>query len=179
MTVVVGLKAGRSIWMGSDSAATSDDFSKSNWQPKKIFILKNEFLIGYSSSFRAGQIIEHAFTPPDSGNLRGMRYLTTKFIPAMIKTLEKQKFDLSENDSEFLLGWRSKLYQVQCDFSLFESIDGYAAIGSGESYAVSALYTYKSLNIKGVQSKKYIEMALNAAANFNGAVSGPYYYEKI
>ena len=64
MTCIVAIKHDNEIWMGGDSAAFRDD-ERTNRADEKVF--KNgDFLLGYSGSFRVGQLIRYAFNPPKS-----------------------------------------------------------------------------------------------------------------
>ena len=62
MTCIVALKNKSGFVMGADSIST-DMYHYGTVVNPKIF-KKGDFILGFTSSFRFGKIIEHSFTPP-------------------------------------------------------------------------------------------------------------------
>ena len=69
------------------------------------------------------------------------------------------------------LGYKDKLYSVESDFQVGESLDNYAACGSGEDFALGSLATTEGL---GLSPEERIRVALQAASKFSVSVAPPY-----
>jgi hypothetical protein len=85
MTCIVGLIDNGKVWMGGDSAGVSGLDVTVRKDPK---VFKNgDFLIGYTSSFRMGQLLRFKFNPPkyyaEQHNNDEYQYMCTDFIEAI------------------------------------------------------------------------------------------------
>jgi ATP-dependent protease HslVU (ClpYQ) peptidase subunit len=178
MTCIVAVAQGGKVYMGCDSAAYDSDstthFIKSG---PKIFTV-DDYLIGYSNSFRAGQILQYDFVPPipDPENL--MRTMVTDFVSSIYSAYEKNKFVLDEEKGEFadlIIGVHGKLFTIESDMQVQEYTDNYVAIGSGYQFALGSLYTTKK--VKSPTDR--IQKALEAASEYTGSVKPPFYHESI
>lgn len=174
MTCIIGLAQGGKVWMGGDSA------SASGWQMRKVSLPKvfkvQEFLIGYTSSFRMGQILEHHLNVPTQNGQSDVKYLVTQFIPRVRDCLKERWFDNIKNEDAksgiFLLGYRGHLYRVDSDFQVNEYVDDFDACGCGESYALAAM---KVLLTLCVPPEECISRALEIVAYFSGGVCRPFH----
>jgi ATP-dependent protease HslVU (ClpYQ) peptidase subunit len=178
MTCIVAIAQGGKVHMGCDSAAYDSDstthFIKTG---PKIFTI-DDYIIGYSNSFRAGQILQYDFMPPipDPKNL--MRTMVTDFISAIHNSYERNRFSVDEEKGEFadlIVGVHGKIFTIESDFQVQEYTDNYAAIGSGYSFALGSLYSSKGL--KNPHSR--IAKSLEAAAKYTGSVKPPFHYETL
>lgn len=181
MTCIVGLVHEGITYIGGDSLG-SNGFSKTVRNDKKIFKLKdtNNSLIGYTSSFRMGQLLMYKSGLIDSrdekDNLINHEYLVTKFIPNVITLFEGGGYSTIKNGEkeggEFLLGCKDKLYKIECDYQVGEPVSKYDACGSGEYFALGSLYSTDGTNLT---PEERLEKALRAASEFSTGVSAPYY----
>ncbi len=175
MTCIVAIEHEGKVWMGGDSAATRDDdiVCRSN---EKVFI-NGEFIIGYSGSFRIGQILQYAFKPPKQNLFKqsDMEYMVVDFVDALRKTLKEKGAIMEEkegeaHDSEFIVGYQGKIYVIESNFNIGRPLHNYASCGSGMDYAMGCLYNMpEELHIT---SK--IEKALSASAEFCSSVRKPF-----
>ena len=172
LTCIVGLAQDGKVWIGGDSV------SASGWQVRsmrhsKVFRVQ-EFLIGYTSSFRMGQILEHHLSVPAQDGQCDVKYLVTQFIPSVRDCFKEHWFDkIKDEDAkggEFLLGYHGHLYHVDCDFQVAEYEDGFDACGCGEAYALAAMKALETL-----QPKDRVLRALEIAGHFSGGVSEPFF----
>lgn len=62
MTCIVGLVHGDTVYMGADSAGVSGLDLRLR-KDSKVF-LRGEFVMGFTTSFRMGQLLQHKFVPP-------------------------------------------------------------------------------------------------------------------
>lgn len=182
MTCVVGLISKRKIYIGADSAAGSgtDIIIRKD---RKVFT-NRDFIIGFTSSFRMGQILRYHWNPPEfpehyTGSESDMIdfYIHTSIIDSIMKCLYTHEY-ASKKDNEltggcFLLGYKYKLYTVYDDFQVSESIEDYAAIGCGEDYALGALHVM-SHHLYDSPIEK-VTLALEAAAKFSSGVAAPFH----
>lgn len=174
MTCIIAYVEGGKVYMGGDSAGSSEEFTSNRVQPK-VFV-NGEFCFGYTGSFRLGQIMEHCFDPSDLPK-RGedvMKYMVRKFVPDL-----KMAFDLNDwpfHDDEkkvlgILVGVRGHLYEIEYDYQVGEWDLPYFAIGSGAPYAMGAMH---ALHPSILPATDKINLSLEAAKSFDPSVSGPF-----
>jgi ATP-dependent protease HslVU (ClpYQ) peptidase subunit len=179
MTCIVGIKHAGKVYIGGDSLG-SNYYSKTVRVDQKVFI-KGEMLFGFTSSFRMGQIIQYSFDLPerDAEDVDDMKFLVNKFVPALTAAFDTggylTKKENVNTGGTFLLGYRSKLYQIQEDFQVGESLEDYDACGSGEKYALGSLYS----GVYASNPKKRIELAIHAAEKFATTVGGPILVKRV
>lgn len=81
MTAIAGVAEDGKVWIGGDSAGVGGLNLETRTDPK-VFV-NGDFLFGYTSSFRMGQILEHEFSPPKPyEGEQGMPFMVKLFIPA-------------------------------------------------------------------------------------------------
>jgi len=177
MTCIIALEHKGKVYIGGDSAAVAGHDINVLINPK-VFKIR-DFLIGYTSSFRMGQLLQYNLEVPE--NLCGdddMRYLVTKFIPAVRDCMKNGGYIKIENNQEsggyFLVGYHGKAYKVSDDFQITRTTNKFNAVGCGESYALGAL---AALNI--TNPEKAIIRALEIAGMFSSGVCPPYYVISI
>lgn len=171
MTCIVAIGDGTSVVMGGDSAAVCDQDITLTAHPK-VFA-KGGWLIGYTWSFRMGQLLEHAWEPPrfPGGSVHG--WLCTDVMESLRTLFESVGFGRVENaeskGGQFLLGWRGRVYRVGSDYSVIERDPCEAAVGCGEGYALGALHA-----TRGQPPYDRIASALAAAEEHSTGVAGPF-----
>ena len=175
MTCIVGIAHKGKVYLGGDSAGVSG-LDVVVRKDKKVF-KNSEFVMGFTSSFRMGQILQYTFTPPEVTNEDDdlMAYMVQKFIPALRKAFKEEGYTSIESNREkggcFLVGVRGRLFQIDSDFQVGEHINNIAAVGCGEAYAYGSLYAQKG---NKATSEEKIEAALECAAFFSGGVVAPF-----
>lgn len=177
MTCIIGLVHDGRVYIGGDSAGIAGwDLTIRN--DPKVF-RNGPFLIGFSSSFRMGQLLRYSLKPPlhENGIDTG-RYLTTTFIDAVRDCLKAGGYARKESEQEnagfFLLGYQGRLFRVDSDYQVGESLDGYDAVGCGSEAARGALYAAAHL-----PPRKRIRLALKASEHLNAGVRGPFHIEML
>ena len=176
MTCIVGLETETGVIIGADSAAASG-WDTSATRLQKVFSV-GEILIGYTDSFRMGQLLQYSLVLDDQQDGQGnLEYLATTFVSAVRKCLADGGFQKTENDQEtggqFLVGYRGHLYVVESDYQVNSYHDGMAAIGCGKDYAMGSLW-----NSDGAPEVRIMQ-ALQTAGHFSNGVCGPYYCVSI
>jgi hypothetical protein len=185
MTCIVGLVADGIVYMGGDRAAVTDHYVHVGGDPK-IFAY-GDYVMGYTTSFRMGQIGQYHFKPPPPRSHAHsaavvMCHMVQDFVPALRAVMKDHGFletkDGVEKAGTWLVGVRGQLFKIQDDFSVMRSESGYQAVGSGAVNAIASLWQSDD-----ERSGKYhflpqrrVEMALEAAAEHVGSVRGPFDY---
>jgi ATP-dependent protease HslVU (ClpYQ) peptidase subunit len=176
MTCIVGMVEDGVVYIGGDALASETVGNHVVARADEKVFANGDFLFGFCGSFRIGQLLRYAFTPPEQGNKNDMAYMVVDFIDAVRRTCKKKgvlkKVDEEESsESTFLVGYKGKLYVVEGDFDVGCHADSYCAIGAGAHFALGSLHTTQGLTFT---AKERICMALQAAAAYNSAVRGPF-----
>lgn len=176
MTCIVGYIDKDGVYIGGDSAAVGEeDLSYNIRKDKKVF-KKGDFLFGFSTSFRMGQILKHKFRIPNHPKgIDDSQYMATLFVDAVKRCfMDNEYISFDEDAAAFMVGYKGKLYSILSQFQVAENADNFAAMGCGEHFALGALFACAEKD-----PVKKLEVALNAAAAFSMGVKPPFVIEKI
>lgn len=174
MTCIVGIEHEGGVWIGADSASVSG-WEKRETALSKVFCV-GEFLIGYTTSSRMGQLLQYQLVVPKQNIEGDMAYMVTVFVEAVRECLRNGGFTKIENFREeggvFLVGYRGNLYTIEGDFQVNRNREGYAAVGAGEACALGSLHTTQY--DPSLSPDQKVRLALEAAAAHNVMVTGPF-----
>lgn len=178
MTCIVGVAHGGNVIIGGDSFGGNGGFGTIRADPKVFF--NGPYLIGYTSSFRMGQVLRFAKLPEPKGDL--FEFLCTKFINAIRKAFKEagiaKRVSEEETCGTFLVGYKDRLFAVWDDYQVGECEEGYYACGSGIEVSTGALYAMKNAHPwnprNEIDGKVLVEMALEAARHHVPTVDGPF-----
>jgi ATP-dependent protease HslVU (ClpYQ) peptidase subunit len=179
MTCVVGLLDKGKIYMGADSAGVGGMDLKTRKDPK-VFIKENcimgNMIIGYTSSFRMGQLLRYSLNVPDlQYNEDVFKYMATKFVNETRNCFKEGGYSVISNNEEsggeFLVGFKGRLFCIYSDFQVEELHNEYNAVGCGASYALGSLYSTSSMSIN---PSVRVTLALEASEAFSAGVRGPF-----
>lgn len=178
MTCIVGLVNEGKVYMGADSAGVGGLDIVTRKDPK-VF-LNGEFLIGYTTSFRMGQILRYSFSPPKPREgVEPYKYMCTEFIDTLITALKDKGFAKVDNNvvrgGVFLVGYRGSLFIIESDFQVGEVYKNYDSVGCGYAYALGSLYSTEKA---GIGPKARVKLALAAAQEFSAGVREPFLIEE-
>lgn len=177
MTCVVGLVDNGKVWMGADSMSASTSLYADTCVFPKIVKVKG-CLIGYTTSWRMGQLLAHSLKLPPIKNKNILKYMTKDFINAVLKSFKKGRWLVEENSQveggTFLVGIKGRLFRVQDDFSVIEGACGFDAVGCGDDIAKGAMFAGDKKD-----PTKRITTALEAAEQFSAGVRRPFHIHKI
>lgn len=177
MTCIVGIEKEGCIVLGGDRAA-STPMSVIESGRSKVFT-KGPFVIGYSGSFRVGQVIEHLMgIPPHHPEATDLEYLVGGLIEHIRFCLKSSGVVDINNAVEtsrgtMLIGYNGTLYEMDSDFQCLPK--RYAAIGSGYLPALGVLHHITS-NDENYVPQYTVKAALEAGAYFNPFVRPPFDY---
>lgn len=176
MTCIVGVIDKTTIHMIGDSAGISG-YSLAIRADEKVFV-NDGFVFGFTSSFRMGQVLRYGFTPPlRKPNADMTEYMVTDFIEAVRGRFRTAGYLATDKGQEsggtFLVGHAGRLFRIDSDFQVGESVDGYDAVGCGAEIALGAMFAMKTA--KGFPNPTgSITKATEAAQNHSNGVRGPF-----
>ena len=176
MTCIVGLERDGVVYMGGDSAGASGWDITSQVLPK-VFIV-GEFIIGYTSSFRMGQLLQYHLSVKPREQMDDHAYMVTVFAEAVRSLLKEHGYSRVENNEEtggiFLVGYHGHLYKVTDEFSVLRNTDGYNSVGCGQSFALGSMRVLEKSD-----PLEAIRKALETAEHFSSGVRGPFNFEVL
>lgn len=174
MTCIVGLETPEGVFIGGDSAGSNGQLLHIR-ADEKVFH-NGPFIMGFCGSFRMGQLLRYSLQLPEFQEDQDlMQFMCVDFINAVRTCLKEGGFAKNQAGNEsgglFLVGFKNRLFRVDSDYQVGLIADGYAAIGSGEGYALGALH---ALQYQDMAPEDKVYMALDAADEFTGSVSHPF-----
>ena len=178
MSCIVGLVDKKNVYVGCDSFGSTVNCQVQRIDQKIFRVMgKTDAVIGFAGSFRMGQILQYTKGLLDVNAQCTHKYMVTKFIPRVIEIFDKSGFIKRDDEGTvtgdtFLLAYRTKLFQIDNDFQVAESLCGYDAIGSGYEYALGSLSSTENLKVPPVQR---VYLALKAASKFGVGIGAPFH----
>ena len=182
MTCIVAIEHNGKVYMGGDSAG-SEGWNTRLYTTPKVF-RKQSLLIGYTWTYRMGQILQYAPNLPEtSEHPSNYAYLVESFIPFVLKAFadaEWKKVDNSRAEGgQFLVGIRGEVFSIESDFSVLRTVDGFNSVGCGAPYALGALRILKNNGKLNDDPKLAVGLALETAAYFSNGVYAPFVFEEL
>lgn len=179
MTAIAAIVQDGTVYVGGDSAGVAGLSLEIRKDPK-VFI-NGPFIMGFTTSFRMGQLLMYSFNPPEHPERMGIdRYMNTVFVDEVRECFKKGGFaEISskvESGGTFIIGYRGKLYYMSSDFQVGIPAANYVAVGCGRDLCRGSLHSTEGLDIA---PEKRIKMALKAAETYSGGVQGPFLIKKL
>ncbi|MFH1230021.1 MAG: hypothetical protein V1709_00850 [Planctomycetota bacterium] len=179
MTCVIGLidKKSNKIYIGADSIGKADD-AVAIRADEKVFI-KDKFIIGFTSSYRMGQLLRYKLKIPEYSNGKTVfEYMVTDFVDAVRTCLKDGGFASKDKETEcggsFLIGFKGRLFVIESDYQVEEVRLPFNAVGSGADIAKGVMYSTETY-----YPKTRIISALKAAGFFLSSVRRPFIIKSI
>lgn len=175
MTCIVGIKTDDGAILGGDSAGVSG-LSIESRADTKVFE-NGPYLIGYTSSFRMGQLLRYAELPKPKplGDL--YKFMVTEFVDAIRKVFKDGGYARKDNEVEhagtFLVGVKGRLFKIEADYQVGEPLLGYTAVGCGEDIALGSLHSTADPELEFSPYGR-VWAALKAAQEFSAGVREPF-----
>lgn len=178
MTCIVGYidKANRKIGIGGDSAGVGGLAVRSRKDTK---VFKNgPMIIGYTSSFRMGQLLRFKLEIPVDTYKDTYAYMCTDFIDSVRKCLKDNGYTKVENNTErigcFIVAYKGRLFNIDDDLQVAENNYPYDATGCGENYALGSIRTLDNYAPVIFPIDFILKTSLEVATEFSGGVRPPY-----
>lgn len=178
MTAIVGLVHKGRVWMGGDSAFSTDEEVWIQRDPK-VF-RRGDVLIGTCGTARFESVMRYAVDIPrlrkgaDVGQWANVD-LAYEIRKAHINdgyTVESGAFEIE--DCQALIGAGGELFVLEPDLCAWRPLCGFHAIGSGEGPARTSLHETAKL-----QPRSRLKRALERAAAETTGVRPPFTYEVL
>lgn len=194
MTCIVAYKDNEKLYMGADGiAANTADYGIYTVKYPKVFKRSVQFvderknegrytncdmLIGYTTSFRMGQILAYHLKIPDfvrDTYKDTMEYMVKSFIPALMDCFDRHYYGKKEdaekmNGGTFLIGFNGNIFCIESNFAVLQSTDHFMACGCGKDHALGALYALELTNTD-YDPENIVTEAILAASRFSGFVN--------
>lgn len=174
MTCIVGVTDGTTVWLGGDSAGVTGSALMIRTDSK---VFRNgPYVIAFTTSFRMGQLLRYAFTPPPPAPGTDLhQFMCTTFVDQLRDCLKlggwAAKDDGREEGGNFLAGVCGHLFEIMSDYQVAQRDAEFTATGCGEPFALGSLHATAGL---GLAPPLRVIAALEAAARFSSAVAGPF-----
>ena len=179
MTCIVGLIDDGHVYIGGDSAGVAglDIYRRKD---EKVFKIRNEFIMGFTTSFRMGQLLRYSFEPTKIHQDTGIfEYMVTEFVEEVRKSFKRGGFLEKDKETEsggtFLVGFKGRLFRIEGDFQVGEVHHSFEACGCGQGFALGAMFSNGHIK----DPEKRIINALEAAQEFSAGVREPFIVEKL
>ena len=177
MTCIVGLTIKGVSYLGGDSAGADSNGGDIAIRPHPKVFKKNNYVMGYTTSFRLGDILEFICPPPEvkleSVSLR--EHLIVHWIPVLREKLKSEGYlEVDKNKEKggtFIVGYKGELCTIYDDLQVSTVVANYCSVGSGYKYALGALYATNEIKMK---PNERILNALSAAEHHNAYVRKPF-----
>lgn len=174
MTCIAAIAHEGQVFMGADSAAVGGVSLIVRADPKVFRV--GEFVIGYTTSFRMGQILRFCFQPPPiQGDLD--KYMVVAFVDAVRAAFRAagylQVVNGVESGGDFLVGVRGCIFEIGNDYQVGRPLLPYDAVGSGSKVAFGSLATTHGMPL---DPRRRLGLALTAAELHCTGVRGPFVY---
>jgi hypothetical protein len=177
MTCIVGFSHKGISYLGGDAAGSESNGGNITSRAYPKVFHKNDFVMGYTTSFRLGDILEVVCPPPEvkPNTLTLREHLISKWIPPLRDKLKSEGWlEIDKNREKggtFIVGYHGELCIIYDDLQVSQVADNYCSVGSGSPYALGALYVMKDMKIR---PKNRILNALHAAVYHNAYVREPF-----
>ena len=176
MTCIVWIVDGKDvlIWWDSAWVAWTNIIIRKDPKVFKVW----EFIFWCTSSFRMINILRFSFNPPKRKEWQDIyEYMCTDFVDAIRSTFKDKGYMEIDKHQEswgsFLVwvrdGKQWRLFNIEWDFQVGESVSNYNACWCWVYYALWSLFSDNSIN-----TKNRCENALKSAAHFSWGVEWPF-----
>lgn len=175
MTCIAGLVHQGKAYIGGDSAGIGG-WDLALRADKKVFRV-GPYVIGFTDSFRMGQLLQYSFDPPVAVEPLH-RFMATTFVDSVRACLKDGGFAKKESEQEsagsFMVGCFGRLFLIHGDYQVSEPMDFVAGLGCGGQVAVGALWVTRESSMEPYDR---LYSALGAAERFSAGVRGPFTIE--
>jgi len=166
------------VFIGADSAGVDSNYGLMVRADRKLF-RNGEFLIGFTDSFRMGQLLGYVLAPPKPREGADLfAYMVTDFVTAVRDCLKAggyaRRVEENERGGQFLVAVRGRLFNIEGDYQVAEASDGFDSVGCAADVALGALYATRSLP----DPRARLTEALSAAQRFSAGVREPFVFEQ-
>lgn len=180
MTIIAGaISEDGTVFIGGDGASVQNgDCIRMAAEPKVYQVA--DFLLGLTGTVRVCQIAGYLFKPPKHNGEDVESYMVRKFAPALKKAMGKEGGEIDDKDEgdvmdgRCLVGYRGRLFEIDSGYGVFMPVLPYHAIGCADQIGLGAMYAARR-----VSPEQKVRIALEAAAEFDANIRGPFTIKSI
>jgi ATP-dependent protease HslVU (ClpYQ) peptidase subunit len=165
MTLIIALKHKGKVYLGGDAAAVGGYDRSPTVEPK---VFKNgKYMIGYTTSFRMGQILQHMKLPvPPVKELT--KFMVTTFIESITEEFTKRDYDWKENGVNFIAVIHNRIFEIENGLQVHEKKE-ISAVGCAYAYALGAITACEIVDPKERMLKTF-----SIAEIYSAGIMAPY-----
>jgi hypothetical protein len=136
-----------------------------------------------AGTLRLSDLLEAFQAPATLGKTKDLHgWVIGDLIPALQAYLAatgyRPETDQDTGDDEILVATGGRIWRIAPDWSAFEPIATYTAIGSGECFVLGALHALAAMDL-GLPPRDMVGVALGAAASFDLGTAGPMHVVEV
>lgn len=166
MTCIVAMIEDGRVWMGADHLG-SDGYIKTEFVKNDKVFKSGDFLLGYTTSFHMGQILQYRWGQPTrpegvSDDMYFYKYVMDSFIQCFKDNGYGEKQGVGWVSGNFLVGWKGRLFEVENAHALEH--EKFASVGSGCYHALGAMKALH-LTLECHNPQRMLELALEVASD--------------
>jgi ATP-dependent protease HslVU (ClpYQ) peptidase subunit len=181
MTCIVAYEKDGKVWMGGDSAGVDGESLRISARGDQKVFQNGEYLIGFTTSFRMGQLLRYKFNPSPCPDWDLEKHMTTTFVDQVRECFSKNGFDKKSehgqhNGGTFLIGTHGRIFVIHDDFQLGWNRVPYNSCGCGHALALGCMY---GLHNQDCEPELIVQLALESAAEFSAGVRGPFHIMSV
>lgn len=139
MTCIIGVEFEGKVYLAGDKLG-SNGWTGAEYVHPKVFE-NGDGIFGFTSTYRFGQLLEFGLAdviaPKEQKSMH--RWMVKDLVPRIRMALVDGGYKIDDGGCTALLGINGELWKLQNDCSILRSINGYAAVGSGDQLALSAM----------------------------------------
>jgi len=174
MTCIAGVVKGNTVWLAGDRAATDGGLNRTLIKEPKVF-QKGDIGFGVCGLPKVMDALQHTIELPIQAGGDDKGFLVGEVVPTVRDGLKRLECTEEHNGQQYyhgamLIAYRGRLYQLEGNFQLVESANGFDAVGSGGEAALGSLRATKGQR----NPKKRLLEALKVSAENNAGVAPPF-----
>lgn len=173
MTTIIGMKTEKGALLVADRRANVSGRSETLAEPK-VFPA-GELLIGYSGTLRAAQALRHHLSLRERAKGETPMQYVAGFVAGEIMVTLAHHVGKSDDRAEVIVACGGEIYVIYSEGSVVAPSRGYDAIGSGQDYALAAMYANRHM----ADPRLRLWKAMEAAAEFDLYTGTPFEFFEL
>ena len=143
MTCIIAYKNENGNTILAGDKLGSNGFTKQITKRPKVF--KNgDFMFGQTGSFLPSQLLEFVWSHPSRNEgISDDKYLYSVVVPSIRKCFKDNEFGDKGDYGDFIMCYKGRVLEIQCNMSILEREEDIICVGSGEYHAKAAIEILK------------------------------------
>lgn len=180
MTTLIGIQGKSWALLGADTRVTSEGTIYRMPKSQSKIVAIEDVVIASAGDVRGANILQHGLKIPKVTAKSDEHFVTSFLIPAIRQAFsdagyEKTSDGVSSHETEFLVAYNGRIYEIDCDYSWVQDARNIYALGSGGAIAIGALATMVGDSITKTEARKWALKALDVASQYNADTAPPFH----